>query len=218
MLLHHGGSYWNFPKGHIEKGESDWVAAWRETREETGLKLIRPVLGFKRYEKYFIRRKEKFAFKLVIYFLAEASGRERVRVSHEHENFGWFSFREASQKAKYKESRRLLEEVRAFLPFGLNPLARKIYQLTRKIPKGRVGTYGAIAGACGKPTGSRFVGAVLNKNSDPSIPCHRVVASDGSIGGYNKGMNKKIALLKKEGVVIKNNRVDLERYGYQNYS
>jgi alkylated DNA nucleotide flippase Atl1 len=47
------------------------------------------------------------------------------------------------------------------------------------------------------------VGNILNKNRDPEIPCHRVIRSDGKIGGFNKGIKRKVSLLKKEGVVIK---------------
>lgn len=212
-MLRSGGNYWNFPKGHIEKNENDLAAAFRETHEETGLKQIRQILGFKRYEKYFLRHGGTVdAFKLVIYFIAEADGKEIARVSDEHEEIGWFSFADALKKMKYKESRNMLQDANAFLKIGLHPLAQKIYILTRKIPKGKISTYGEIARACGKPNAGRFVGFVLNKNTDSTIPCHRVVASDGSLGGYNKGVAHKAALLKKEGVIIINNRIDLRRF------
>lgn len=214
LLLRSGGNYWNCPKGHIEKNENDLTAAFRETREETGLKQIRQILGFKRYEKYFLRRGGTVnAFKLVIYFIAEARGKEQVRVSDEHEEVGWFSFADATKKMKYKESRNRLQDARSFLKIGMNPAAQKIYALTQKIPKGKVSTYGAIANACGAPYAGRFVGFVLNKNTDPAIPCHRVIASDGTLGGYNKGVSQKAALLKKEGVAIINGRINLSRFG-----
>lgn len=106
LLLHHGGAYWNFPKGHIEKNENDLQAAFRETREETGLKRIRHILGFKRYEKYFLRHNGAVnAFKLVIYFLAESDGKETARVSDEHEAVGWFSFADALKKCAIKNQK-----------------------------------------------------------------------------------------------------------------
>ena len=216
LLLHHGGNYWNFPKGHIEKNESEIKAAFRETREETGLKRIRQILGFKRYEKYFLRRgKRKFVFKLVIYFIVEAGGNEKVRISNEHEGFGWFSFADALKKMKYKESRKLLQDAHEFLTVGLHPLAQDIYQLAKKIPAGKITTYGAIARALNKPEMSRFVGTVLNKNTDESIPCHRIVKQNGEVGGYNKGAAKKIAILKREGVIVKNGLVDLLKFGFR---
>lgn len=215
LLLHHGGDYWNFPKGHIEKNENDLRAAFRETREETGLRRIRHIFGFKRYEKYFWRRGgKKFVFKLVIYFIAEAGEKERVRISDEHEDFGWFSFKDALQKLKYEESRKLLREVHEFLGVGLHPLAQKIYQLTKKIPAGKVTTYGIIARALHRLEMSRFIGTVLNKNTDEAIPCHRVVKQNGDVGGYNKGAAKKIARLKREGVFVENGRVDLNKFGF----
>ena len=79
----------------------------------------------------------------------------------------------------------------------------KIYKIVQKIPKGETITYKQIARLAGKPKAWRAVGNILNKNKDPKVPCHRVIRSDGKIGGYNKGTNKKLSLLKKEGVVIK---------------
>ena len=86
---------------------------------------------------------------------------------------------------------------------------KKVYQIVRKIPKGEVLTYKEVARLLGRPLAFRAVGNILNKNRDPKIPCHRVVRSDGKIGGFNKGENKKVALLKKEGVVIKKRKVVL---------
>lgn len=80
----------------------------------------------------------------------------------------------------------------------------KIFRIVCKIPKGKVLTYKKAAELAGFPKAWRAVGNVLNKNKLSSIPCHRVVGSDGKTGGYNKGKNKKMLLLKKEGVIIKN--------------
>ena len=68
-------------------------------------------------------------------------------------------------------------------------------------------SYREVAFLIGSPKAWRTVGNVLNKNKDPKIPCHRVIRLDGKIGGYIYGTKKKAALLKKEGVVIKNRRV-----------
>jgi len=80
---------------------------------------------------------------------------------------------------------------------------KKVYEVVRKIPKGKVLTYKEVAKRVGRPKAWRAVGNILSKNHDPEIPCHRVVRSDGKIGGYNKGKKQKLYLLKKEGVVIK---------------
>ena len=88
----------------------------------------------------------------------------------------------------------------------------KVYNACRKIPRGKVATYGEIAGKTGHPGAARAVGNALNKNPDPmakdgTIPCHRVICSNGKIGGFAFGANKKIQLLKKEGHKIKNGKL-----------
>lgn len=85
----------------------------------------------------------------------------------------------------------------------------KVYSLCKKIPKGKVSTYGEIAKALGgKSMMPRAVGNALNKNPyAPVVPCHRVVKSDGSLGGFATGYEKKIRLLAGEGINIKNNKI-----------
>lgn len=79
--------------------------------------------------------------------------------------------------------------------------ASDVYDILARIPEGRVTTYGDIAKALGKPGASRAIGRILNKNPNPVVvPCHRVVMSDGSIGGYAFGKGRKKELLKKEGL------------------
>jgi len=86
----------------------------------------------------------------------------------------------------------------------------KVFAVLKTIPKGSVLTYKEVATRAGNPNASRAVGRIIGTNYDPAIPCHRVIRSDGGMGGYNRGVAKKIALLKKEGVKISHNRVDLE--------
>ena len=89
----------------------------------------------------------------------------------------------------------------------------KVYTATRRVPKGRVSTYTAIARAIGSPRAVRAVGNALNKNPDIKYtPCHRIVRSDGSIGGYACGSARKAVILKKEGVIVRDGKVDLKRY------
>jgi len=75
----------------------------------------------------------------------------------------------------------------------------KVIKIVKKIPRGKVLTYKEVAEKAGKPRAWRAVGNILAKNKNPTIPCHRVIRSDGEIGGYNKGRRKKRELLKKEG-------------------
>ena len=88
----------------------------------------------------------------------------------------------------------------------------KCYQILKKVPKGKVTTYKEIAKALGTKA-YRAVGNAMQKNPyAPTVPCHRVVKNNGSIGGYAQGVKEKITLLKKEGIEVKNNKIDLEKY------
>jgi len=88
-----------------------------------------------------------------------------------------------------------------------------VLKLVKRIPQGRVTTYGEIAKALGKPRACRAVGQILKKNKDPDrIPCYRVVRSDGTLGGYSRGIKEKIKRLKRDGIEIANNKIDLKKY------
>ena len=117
LLLYHGGRYWNFPKGHIEAEEKALQAAIRETMEEAGLKRADLKIDniFKAYEKFnFFKNKVK-VFKTVIFYLAETKNRE-IRISGEHEGFGWFSYKEAiNLLQKHKDSATLLKKANYFI-------------------------------------------------------------------------------------------------------
>ena len=84
----------------------------------------------------------------------------------------------------------------------LQPLkASHVYDIVAQIPEGKVTTYGDIARALGHPRASRVIGRILNKNPNPILtPCHRVIKSNGNIGGYTFGKARKKELLKKEGL------------------
>ena len=76
-----------------------------------------------------------------------------------------------------------------------------VYELLLKIPAGKLSTYGDLAKALGKPSASRAIGRILAKNPNPIVvPCHRVVMSDGKLGGYAYGSTRKRELLEKEGI------------------
>lgn len=88
----------------------------------------------------------------------------------------------------------------------------KVYEVLRMVPKGTVVTYGQLASLVGNPKAARAVGMAMRTNPDiPTTPCHRVVASDGSLTGYSagKGISTKRDLLIKEGVSFKGQKVDL---------
>ena len=88
-----------------------------------------------------------------------------------------------------------------------NNFNKKCYQKLALIPKGMISTYGALAKSLNSKA-YRAVGNAMAKNPNPiSVPCHRIIRSDGSLGGYSLGVSKKIQLLKNEGIKIKNNKV-----------
>ena len=86
----------------------------------------------------------------------------------------------------------------------------KVYKLCKKVPKGKVTTYKAIANKMGMKC-YRAVGQALNKNPyAPKVPCHRVINTNGNLGGFASGVKNKVKLLKKEGVKISNNKIQKE--------
>lgn len=94
----------------------------------------------------------------------------------------------------------------------MTPLAQQTYQLLKRVPKGRVTTYKALADGLGTKA-YRAIGQFMRTNPHaPLVPCHRVVASDGSIGGFmgktaGREIQKKIRLLRAEGIIISNNKI-----------
>lgn len=87
-------------------------------------------------------------------------------------------------------------------------LDKKIYKKLLEVPEGKITTYGELAKAVGLKNGQRAVGRIMNKNPYPVIiPCHRVVKSDGKVGGYGYGQDVKINMLTKEGIKIKDDKI-----------
>ncbi len=87
-------------------------------------------------------------------------------------------------------------------------LEEKVYKKLLEVPPGMVTTYGELSKAVGIKNGQRVIGRIMNKNPYPVIvPCHRVIKSDGKIGGYAWGEKIKISMLSKEGVKIKNGKI-----------
>jgi len=91
------------------------------------------------------------------------------------------------------------------MKIGVNHL---VYDIIRKIPYGRVSTYAAVARAIGYPRAARAVGNALNKNPyAPHVPCHRIVKSNGDVGGFARGQKAKENMLKQEGIKIKQGKI-----------
>jgi methylated-DNA-[protein]-cysteine S-methyltransferase len=102
---------------------------------------------------------------------------------------------------------------------GASPFSQKVWLSMLRIPRGKIATYQTIARMAGNVRASRAVGNACNQNPfAPDVPCHRIVASDGSLGGYALGSAKKIALLRSEGIVVRKNKiVDFENVLFKKY-
>ena len=80
----------------------------------------------------------------------------------------------------------------------------RVLSLVARIPKGEVRSYKEVARGAGSPKAYRAVGNILNANYNPRIPCHRVIRSDGSVGGYNRGSEAKQKILRHERARLRN--------------
>lgn len=84
----------------------------------------------------------------------------------------------------------------------MKSFTEKVYDVVAKIPRGKTMTYQEVAQRAGNPRAYRAVGNIMHNNPDMKrVPCHRVVRSDGTPGGYARGRAAKIALLKREGAI-----------------
>ena len=82
------------------------------------------------------------------------------------------------------------------------------YEALKKVPKGKVITYAGLARMIGRPKAHRAVGSAMNKNPyAPQVPCHRVVKSNGDLGGFATDIEVKIKRLQEEGVIVSDNKI-----------
>jgi O-6-methylguanine DNA methyltransferase len=86
----------------------------------------------------------------------------------------------------------------------------RVLSVVRRIPAGRVATYGDVAALAGRPRAARAVGNIMRDCGRADVPCHRVIAAGGRLGGYGGNEVLKRALLVAEGVVVHGSRVDLQ--------
>lgn len=85
----------------------------------------------------------------------------------------------------------------------MKTFTEKVLEVVRGIPKGKTMTYKDVAKKAGSAGAFRSVGSIMKKNYDKTVPCHRVIKSDGSVGFYNRGGSEiKLSMLKKEGVKL----------------
>jgi len=114
LLLQYGAGHWDFPKGGVEEGETEHGTMRREVFEETGIKDISVLVGFREQINYFYKRTEGLVSKEVIFFLAETRSKT-VKLSFEHNDFRWLSYSEAYKTLTFENSKRLLKKSDTFL-------------------------------------------------------------------------------------------------------
>ena len=114
FLLLDYGRHWDFPKGHVNKGESDKDAALRELHEETGISNAVVFEDFSHEYTYFFRAQGTLIRKTVIFFLAQTASQD-VTISHEHVGYAFLAYDEACQRLTFENSRKLLQRARHHL-------------------------------------------------------------------------------------------------------
>ena len=120
LLLHYPrgvrrpSPYWDFPKGHVERGEKLIETAEREVTEETGLTNIKFFEGFKSWIKYFFKYKSKTVVKVVTFFLAETKIK-KVKISFEHKGFKWLPYEKSLEQLTFNNAKEILKKADDFL-------------------------------------------------------------------------------------------------------
>lgn len=118
LLLHYESGHWDFPRGHIERGETEEETARREIREETGIKKLDFLPGFRLAHSWFYRKrfdtKTVLSNKTAILFLAETKTHQ-VKISSEHIGYQWLSFDKAMKQLTFDNSKKILEKADKFL-------------------------------------------------------------------------------------------------------
>lgn len=120
LLLHYPGAgrrprgYWDFPKGHVEQGETEEATVRREVREETGLRDLLFVRGFRERINYFFQKRGKKIFKVVVFYVCKTKEKD-VKVSFEHTGFQWVPFHEAMHQLKFGNAKHILSKAHQFL-------------------------------------------------------------------------------------------------------
>ena len=115
FLLLDYGKHWDYPKGHLEEGETAWQAAVRELTEETGIRQVRRVGDFEKQIHYFFSSPKKGPIsKTVTFFIGETPEVE-VTISHEHEGSEWLPYQAAHDRLTYDTAKEILDAAWMFL-------------------------------------------------------------------------------------------------------
>ena len=114
LLLHYGAGHWDFPKGQVERDESERDTAAREVKEETGISDIHFLEGFRQKIRYFYRREGRIINKEVTFFLIEA-GESEVKLSYEHVGYEWLAYEGSVERLTFANARKVLRSAFEFL-------------------------------------------------------------------------------------------------------
>ena len=114
LLLHYEAKHWDFPKGNIEKGETDQETVKREIEEETGIKDIEIIKDFKEKIQYYFKFEGELINKTVIFYLAKTKTKE-VKLSFEHIGSTWLPYDKAIEQLTFKNAKEILKKANDFL-------------------------------------------------------------------------------------------------------
>ncbi len=114
LVLHYPAGHWDFPKGAVEKGETEEQAATREIFEESGIRVKGFVQNFRKEIEYHYRRQDGLAHKRVIFFLAK-SDTSSVRISFEHSGYDWLTYEQSFRRLTFENARNVLREANSWL-------------------------------------------------------------------------------------------------------
>ena len=92
-------------------------------------------------------------------------------------------------------------------PLRSSEFTARVLLVVRRIPPGRVSTYGDVAAAAGRPRAARAVGNIMRECTARDVPCHRVIAAAGKLGGYGGRIEMKRALLRAEGILVSGDKI-----------
>ena len=129
LVLYHRGVYWNFPKGRVEPGETETEAALRELKEEAGIDNVKLVEGWRQQTQFFFKEKRNNKIELIkkdfILYLARAPIGTELKISSEHNGYGWFDFKTASKYLRFKGLKEILAEAESFIQHHINKFNHK---------------------------------------------------------------------------------------------
>jgi len=116
LILHYHfkGDYWDFPRGKLERDETEEQTAMREIMEETGLMGVQFVSGFRQTTNWFYHWEDQDIFKQAVYFLAETQKKE-VKISDEHLGYVWLAFDDAMKQLTFDNTKKILKAANEFL-------------------------------------------------------------------------------------------------------